>query len=57
MKRTLYKDLLLWKESKNRKPLMLQGARQACGCATAHAAMVGVASEGLEHARDQLVGR
>jgi len=28
MKRTLYKDLLLWKNSRNRKPLLLQGARQ-----------------------------
>ncbi len=28
MKRTLYKDLLHWKESRNRKPLLLQGARQ-----------------------------
>lgn len=29
MKRTLYKDLLIWKNSNNRKPLLLQGARQA----------------------------
>ena len=28
MKRTLYKKLLLWKNSRNRKPLLLQGARQ-----------------------------
>jgi len=28
MKRTLYRDLLYWKESNNRKPLLLQGARQ-----------------------------
>ena len=28
MKRTLYKRLLLWKNSRNRKPLLLQGARQ-----------------------------
>lgn len=28
MKRTLYNDLLLWKNSRNRKPLLLQGARQ-----------------------------
>jgi len=28
MKRTLYGDLLVWKESPNRKPLLLQGARQ-----------------------------
>jgi len=28
MKRTLYRDLLAWKESPNRKPLLLQGARQ-----------------------------
>jgi len=28
MKRALYKDLLLWKNSRNRKPLLLQGARQ-----------------------------
>ncbi len=28
MKRTLYKDLLHWKENKDRKPLLLQGARQ-----------------------------
>ena len=28
MKRTLYKELQNWKESKNRKPLLLQGARQ-----------------------------
>lgn len=28
MKRTKYKELLTWKSSKNRKPLLLQGARQ-----------------------------
>ena len=28
MKRNLYKELLLWKKDKNRKPLLLQGARQ-----------------------------
>ena len=28
MKRKIYDNLLLWKESKDRKPLMLQGARQ-----------------------------
>jgi len=28
MKRTLYRDLLAWKDSANRKPLILQGARQ-----------------------------
>jgi len=28
MRRTLYKNLLLWKNSRNRKPLLLQGARQ-----------------------------
>lgn len=28
MKRTLYNDLLLWKNSKKRKPLLLQGVRQ-----------------------------
>ncbi|MCD4793018.1 MAG: ATP-binding protein [Bacteroidales bacterium] len=28
MKRTLYHKLLKWKQSKNRKPLLLQGARQ-----------------------------
>ncbi|MCD6565306.1 MAG: ATP-binding protein [Bacteroidales bacterium] len=28
MKRILYKKLLLWKNSRNRKPLLLQGARQ-----------------------------
>jgi len=28
MKRALYKDLLDWKNSNNRKPLLLQGARQ-----------------------------
>ncbi len=28
MKRTLYGDLLSWKDSNNRKPLLLQGARQ-----------------------------
>ncbi|MBQ6955892.1 MAG: ATP-binding protein [Bacteroidales bacterium] len=28
MKRLLYKELLLWKESKDRKPLILNGARQ-----------------------------
>ena len=28
MKRTLYRDLLSWKDSNNRKPLLLQGARQ-----------------------------
>ena len=28
MKRTLYEDLLNWKNSKRRKPLLLQGARQ-----------------------------
>ncbi len=28
MKRTLYKNFLLWKNSSNRKPLLLQGARQ-----------------------------
>ncbi|MCK4346155.1 MAG: ATP-binding protein [Bacteroidales bacterium] len=28
MKRTLYENLLLWKNSRNRKPLLLQGARQ-----------------------------
>ncbi|MBL7111215.1 MAG: ATP-binding protein [Bacteroidales bacterium] len=28
MKRALYNDLLLWKNSRNRKPLLLQGARQ-----------------------------
>ncbi len=28
MKRTLYKNLLSWKNSNNRKPLLLQGARQ-----------------------------
>ena len=28
MKRKLYNDLLEWKKSKNRKPLLLQGARQ-----------------------------
>ncbi len=28
MKRLLYKELLKWKKSKNRKPLLLQGARQ-----------------------------
>ncbi|MCK5823166.1 MAG: ATP-binding protein [Bacteroidales bacterium] len=28
MKRTLYKDLLIWKNNKKRKPLLLQGARQ-----------------------------
>src|SRR4051794_39220036 len=28
MKRNLYHQLLLWKKSKNRKPLVLRGARQ-----------------------------
>lgn len=28
MKRNLYKDLIAWKNSKNRKPLILEGARQ-----------------------------
>jgi len=28
MKRSLYSELLKWKNSKNRKPLLLQGARQ-----------------------------
>jgi len=28
MKRALYRDLLSWKDSNNRKPLLLQGARQ-----------------------------
>jgi uncharacterized protein len=28
MKRTLYKELVLWKNAPNRKPLILQGARQ-----------------------------
>lgn len=28
MKRSIYKDLLTWKNSKRRKPLLLQGARQ-----------------------------
>ena len=28
MKRKIYKQLLKWKESKDRKPLMLLGARQ-----------------------------
>ena len=28
MKRSIYKDLLIWKESTERKPLLLQGARQ-----------------------------
>jgi len=28
MKRTLYKNLLNWKNSNKRKPLLLQGARQ-----------------------------
>lgn len=28
MKRNLYDSLLLWKKSSNRKPLLLQGARQ-----------------------------
>jgi predicted AAA+ superfamily ATPase len=28
MKRTLYQDLLKWKKSNRRKPLLLQGARQ-----------------------------
>ncbi|MBT3209690.1 MAG: ATP-binding protein [Bacteroidetes bacterium] len=28
MKRSLYKNLLVWKNSQNRKPLLLQGARQ-----------------------------
>ena len=28
MKRHLYNDLLTWKKKKNRKPLVLQGARQ-----------------------------
>lgn len=28
MRRTLYKNLLLWKNNRNRKPLLLQGARQ-----------------------------
>jgi len=28
MKRSLYKNLLIWKNSNNRKPLLLQGARQ-----------------------------
>ncbi len=28
MKRALYKDLINWKNSKKRKPLLLQGARQ-----------------------------
>lgn len=28
MKRTLYQDLLRWKDASNRKPLILQGARQ-----------------------------
>jgi len=28
MRRILYKNLLLWKNSRNRKPLLLQGARQ-----------------------------
>ena len=28
MKRTLYKDLLNWKNGNRRKPLLLQGARQ-----------------------------
>jgi predicted AAA+ superfamily ATPase len=28
MKRTIYKKLLEWKNTKNRKPLILKGARQ-----------------------------
>jgi len=28
MKRSLYSDLLKWKKSEKRKPLLLQGARQ-----------------------------
>ena len=28
MKRYIYKDLLKWKDSRRRKPLMLYGARQ-----------------------------
>ncbi|MDR0302791.1 MAG: AAA family ATPase, partial [Treponema sp.] len=28
MKRTIYRDLLAWKNSPDRKPLLLQGARQ-----------------------------
>ncbi len=28
MKRSLFNELLLWKNSNNRKPLLLQGARQ-----------------------------
>jgi len=28
MKRTMYQQLLTWKKSRNRKPLLLQGARQ-----------------------------
>ncbi len=28
MKRTLYKSLLKWKTSKNRRPLLIRGARQ-----------------------------
>ena len=28
MKRKAYSDLLIWKRSKSRKPLLLQGARQ-----------------------------
>ena len=28
MKRSIYKDLLRWKESPDRKPLVLEGARQ-----------------------------
>ncbi|MBU4487325.1 MAG: AAA family ATPase, partial [Candidatus Delongbacteria bacterium] len=28
MKRKAYEDLVRWKNSKNRKPLLLQGARQ-----------------------------
>ncbi len=28
MKRLLYQDLMRWKSGRNRKPLLLQGARQ-----------------------------
>ena len=28
MKRTNYQDLLMWKNQTNRKPLLVQGARQ-----------------------------
>jgi len=40
MKRDIYKQLVSWKQSSSRKPLVLKGARQVGKCLTAQVEII-----------------